>query len=117
MRRGGELWGQGLGGQVPTADGVVTNPTDDAVALMYDPEKMAAPEVVAKGADFIALRIRQVAKQHEIPIIERPPLARALYGQCEPGQQVPVQHFEAVAEILAYVYRLNDQSPLETAAV
>lgn len=110
MRMAREMAAQRLGADVPTADVVVTNPTHYSIALRYDPKSMAAPTVVAKGADFIALRIRQIANQHDIPIVERPPLARALYAQCDPGQQVPIQHFEAVAEILAYVYRLNDNA-------
>lgn len=110
MKMAREMAAQRLGSSVPTADVVVTNPTHYSIALKYDPKTMAAPTVVAKGADFIALRIRQIANQHDIPIIERPPLARALYSQCDPGQQVPIQHFEAVAEILAYVYRLNENA-------
>lgn len=109
MRMARELAAQRLGSSVPTADVVVTNPTHYAVALQYSPDSMAAPKVVAKGADYIALRIRQIATASGVPIIERPPLARALYAQCEPGQQIPIQHFEAVAEILAYVYKLNDK--------
>ena len=110
MRMAREMAGQRLGADVPTADVVVTNPTHYSVALKYDPERDAAPKVVAKGADYIALRIRQIAGTHGIPIVERPPLARALYAQVEPGQQIPLQHFEAVAEILAYVYRLNEKN-------
>jgi flagellar biosynthetic protein FlhB len=92
---------------VPTADVVVTNPTEFAVALRYDPDKMNAPKVVAKGQGFIAARIRQLAIEHGIPILERKPLARALYKMCNVGQEVPEQYFSAIAEILAYVYELN----------
>lgn len=91
---------------VPTADVIVTNPTHFAIALKYDKDTMNAPRVVAKGADFLALKIREIAGQHGIPIIERPPLARALYKLCEVGQEIPEQFYSAVAEILAYVYEL-----------
>jgi flagellar biosynthetic protein FlhB len=92
---------------VPKADVVVTNPTHFAIALRYEGSKMSAPKVIAKGADFMALRIRQVAAAHGVPIVERPPLARALYAAVEVGQQIPPEHYTAVAEILAYVYRIN----------
>ena len=97
---------QRLSGSVPTADVIVTNPTHFAVALKYTAGEMAAPKVVAKGADFMAMRVRQLAAQHSIPVVERPPLARALFAGCEVGQQVPPEHYAAVAEVLAYVYRL-----------
>ncbi|MEM7681092.1 MAG: flagellar biosynthesis protein FlhB [Planctomycetota bacterium] len=93
---------------VPSADVVVTNPTHFAVALQYDSDKMGAPRVVAKGADLMAMRVRQVAAAHGIPVIERKPLARALYHGVQVGQEVPPEHYAAVAEILAYVYRLAD---------
>lgn len=92
---------------VPNADVVVTNPTHYSVAIRYDIKKSDAPRVVAKGADYLALRIRQVASAAAVPIVERPPLARALYAQIEVGQQIHPEHFEAVAEVLAYVYRLE----------
>lgn len=98
---------QKLRKDVPTADVVVTNPTHYAVALKYDPNAMNAPRVVAKGQDFIALRIREIAVEHGIPILERPPLARALYNTCEVGQEIPEQFYAAVAEILAYVYEIT----------
>jgi len=101
---------QRLSAAVPTADVIVTNPTHYAVALKYDGEKMTAPKVVAKGADLLAVRIRQLAAQHGVAIVERPPLARALYAAVEVGQEVPGEHYTAVAEVLAYVYRLNGQS-------
>ncbi|MEM8739359.1 MAG: flagellar biosynthesis protein FlhB [Planctomycetota bacterium] len=94
---------------VPTADVIVTNPTHFAVALKYDKTSMQAPRVVAKGADFMALRIRQIAAVHGIPLVERKPLARALYADLEVGQEIPQDHYAAVAEILAYVYRLGGQ--------
>lgn len=95
---------------VPNADFVVTNPTHFAVAIKYDPDTMNAPRVVAKGADFLAFRIREVAGEHGIPILERPPLARAIYKDVEVGQEIPEKFYAAIAEILAYVYELNGKS-------
>jgi flagellar biosynthetic protein FlhB len=92
---------------VPTADVIVTNPTHYAVALKYDADSMNAPRVVAKGGDYMAKRIREIAIEHGIPILERPPLARSLYRLCEVGQEIPEQFYSAVAEILAYVYELS----------
>ena len=91
--------------EVPRADVVVTNPTHYAVALRYDREKHAAPMVVAKGADEMAKRIREIAKAHDVAIIENPPLARTLYRTVETGRAIPPDLFRAVAELLAYVYR------------
>ncbi len=93
---------------VPEATVIVTNPTHFAVALRYDREKDAAPVVVAKGADLLAKKIREIAAENEIPLYENPPLARALYKVVEPNQIVPIEFFGAVAEILAYVYRQNE---------
>ena len=93
--------------QVPTADVVVTNPTHYAVALKYDESRMRAPVVVAKGADLIAKRIRELAIEAGVPIVERAPLARALYRTCDVGDEIPEQFYAAVAEILAYVYELT----------
>jgi len=92
---------------VPTADVVVTNPTEYAVAIKYDPDSMAAPKVVAKGQGFIAAKIRELAVANGIPILERKPLARALYKLVEVGQEIPEQFYSAIAEILAYVYELS----------
>lgn len=92
---------------VPTADVVVTNPTHVAVAIRYDAESMPAPKVVAKGADLMALRIRQLANEFSIPIVSRPPLARALFQSVEVGGYVPEGLYKAIAEILAYVYELS----------
>jgi flagellar biosynthesis protein FlhB len=92
--------------EVPTATAVVVNPTHYAVALRYSMESNAAPMVVAKGKNYLALRIRQKAIEHQVPIIENPPLARALYQSCEPGQEIPPHLYRAVAEILAYIYKL-----------
>jgi flagellar biosynthetic protein FlhB len=95
---------------VPTADVIVTNPTHFSVAIKYDAQNMAAPKVIAKGADFLAFRIREVALEHGIPILERPPLARSLYRDVEVGQEVPEQFYNAIAEILAYVYELSGKT-------
>ena len=92
---------------VPEAEVVVTNPTEYAVALKYKPEEMNAPVVVAKGRRLIAQKIREIAEQHGIPIVEDPSLARALFAQVELGHAIPDNLYRAVAEILAYVYRLN----------
>lgn len=90
---------------VPTASVIITNPTHFAVALRYDRDKDAAPIVVAKGADHLAAKIREIARDNDIPLYENPPLARALYRMVEPSQIIPVEFFGAVAEILAYVFR------------
>jgi len=96
-----------LKNDVPKADVVVTNPTEFAIALKYDASSMHAPRVVAKGQGYIAARIREIAIANGIPILERKPLARALYKMCNVGQEIPEQFFSAVAEILAYVYELS----------
>ncbi len=95
---------------IPKADVVVTNPTHFAVALKYDPSEMAAPKVVAKGADLIAKKIRELAKEHRIPIVENKPLARTLFREIEVGGFVPRELYKAVAEVLSYVYRLKAQA-------
>ena len=92
---------------VPKADVVVTNPTHFACALKYDPETMNAPMLIAKGQDLVALRIRELAKQHDIMIVENPPLARALYAAVEVDREVPPEHYKAVAEVISYVFRLK----------
>ena len=86
---------------------VVTNPTELAVAIQYDPETMAAPVVVAKGAGELAKRIRRLALEHGIPIVEKKPLAQALYHDVKVDHPVPRDQYAAVAEILAYVYQLK----------
>jgi flagellar biosynthetic protein FlhB len=93
---------------VPRADLVVMNPTHYAVALRYDEARMAAPRVVAKGADLLALRIRDLAREHKVPVLQAPPLARALYAHCDVDQEVPARLFSAVAQVLAWVYQLRD---------
>jgi flagellar biosynthetic protein FlhB len=92
---------------VPEATVIVTNPTHYAVALKYESGKMAAPVCVAKGVDALALKIREVAKEHDVPIVENPPLARALHATVEVDEQVPQEHFKAVAQVIGYVYRLT----------
>jgi flagellar biosynthetic protein FlhB len=90
---------------VPHADVVITNPQHLAVAIRYDRDRMAAPEVVAKGSGFLAERIREIAQHSEVPILEDKPLAQALYRHVEVGEQIPVMLYRAVAEILAHIYR------------
>ncbi|TET32151.1 MAG: flagellar biosynthesis protein FlhB [Planctomycetota bacterium] len=92
---------------VPKADVVVTNPTEIAVALGYDDLKMEAPTVIAKGKEYVAERIRRIAKENGIPIVEKRPLAQALFKMCEVGDTVPPDLYQAVAELLAYVYELS----------
>jgi flagellar biosynthetic protein FlhB len=93
--------------EIPTADVVVTNPTHFSVALKYSENKMRAPVVVAKGSHLMAARIKEIAKEHNVPILEAPPLARALHKHCEIGHAIPEALFNAVAEVLAYVYQLR----------
>jgi flagellar biosynthetic protein FlhB len=101
---------------VATASAVVVNPTHYAVAIRYEIEGMGAPRVVAKGKNYLAKRIREKAKEHEIPIVENPPLAQALYKSAEVGQEIPVHLYRAVAEVLAYIYRIMDGRLPGTAA-
>jgi flagellar biosynthetic protein FlhB len=96
-----------ISSSVPKADVVVTNPTELAVAIQYEPQEMAAPVVVAKGAGVIAQRIRRLALEHNIPVVERKPLAQLLYKQVDIGRAVPTESYAAVAEVLAYVYQLQ----------
>ena len=92
--------------EVPTATAVVVNPTHFAVAIRYELDSMAAPRVVAKGKNYLALRIRQKAIDHGVPLIENPPLAQALYKSVDVGQEIPPHLYRAVAEILAYIFKL-----------
>ena len=92
--------------EVPHATAVIVNPTHYAVAIRYQMETMAAPKVVAKGRNYLAQRIRQLAVENQVPVVENPPLARSLYKSVEVGQEIPAHLFRAVAEILAYIYRL-----------
>jgi flagellar biosynthetic protein FlhB len=99
-----------LGTAVPKADVVVTNPTELAIAIQYDVETMAAPVVVAKGAGTVAQRIRRLALEHNIPIVERKELARVLYKQVDIGRPIPPEQYAAMAEVLRYVYQLKGRS-------
>jgi len=99
---------------VPKADVIITNPTHFAIALKYDRETMSAPTVIAKGQDFMALRIREIARESGVPIVERKLLARSLYASCEVGSVIPRDLFKAVAEVLAYIFRLKN--PAKAAA-
>jgi flagellar biosynthetic protein FlhB len=92
---------------VPTASVVITNPTHFAVALQYDVKSLGAPRVVAKGADRIAARIREIAEENKVPIVENPPVARALYATVEIDDEIPAEQYKAVAEIISYVMRLK----------
>jgi flagellar biosynthetic protein FlhB len=94
-------------GEIPKADVVITNPTHYAVAIAYEAGKMTAPTVIAKGKDFVALKMKEAAKEHDVVMMENKPLARALYANVEIGDEVPEDLFTAVAEVLVYVYRLK----------
>jgi flagellar biosynthetic protein FlhB len=96
---------------VPRADVVVTNPTHFAVALKYDQQAMGAPVVLAKGADSLAMKIREIAKENDIPLVENPPLARALYATVEVDQEIPPEHYKAMAEVISYVFKLKNRFP------
>ena len=93
--------------EVPKADAVIVNPTHFSIAILYDRDVMSAPEVIAKGADHLALRMRTVARENNVPILERPELARDLYANVEIGDDIPERFYKAIAEILAFVYRLR----------
>jgi flagellar biosynthetic protein FlhB len=92
---------------VPKADVVITNPTHFAVAIRYNPDEAPAPVVLAKGADYLALKIKEIAKENKVEIVENKPLARMLYANVDIGQQVPPELYQAVAEVLAMVYKLQ----------
>ena len=96
--------------EVPKADIIVTNPTHFAVALKYSDKEMRAPRVVAKGTDLVALRIRALAEEHKIPVLEAPPLTRALYRHTKLGDEIPAALYAAVAEVLAWAYQLHRQA-------
>ena len=95
---------------IPQADVVITNPTHYAVAIRYNQEKESAPKVIAKGTDYVALRIKEVAMNHSIQIVENPPLARELYKKCELGDIIPENLYKAVAEVLAFVYKSSKKT-------
>jgi flagellar biosynthetic protein FlhB len=92
---------------IPTADVVITNPTHYAVAIKYDEQKSHAPIIVAKGMDNIALQIKKIAREHGVHIVQNPPLARELYAKVDLDKAIPSDLFAAVAEVLAYVYKMN----------
>jgi len=92
--------------EVPKATVVITNPTHYAIALKYESGKTQAPVCVAKGVDALALRIRDKAKEHNVPVVENPPLARALYATVEVDEAIPVEHYKAVAQVIGYVMKL-----------
>ncbi len=95
---------------VPKADVIITNPTHYSIALSYEMESMAAPKLVAKGVDAVAKRIREVAAEHDIPLVENPPLARALFASVEIDQEISPEHYQAVALVIGYVMRLKGQT-------
>ena len=97
---------------VPQATVVITNPTHFAVALRYQRGKDPAPLVVAKGADLVAARIRQVAREHDVAVVENPPLARALHATVEIGEVIPQEHFEAVARIIGLIWAQRSERPV-----
>jgi flagellar biosynthesis protein FlhB len=92
--------------EVAKATAVIVNPTHYAVAILYEMESMAAPRVLAKGKNYLARRIRELALEHAVPIIENQPLAQALYKSVEVGQEIPAHLYRAVAEVLAYIFKL-----------
>ncbi|MDD2383210.1 MAG: flagellar biosynthesis protein FlhB [Sulfurospirillaceae bacterium] len=96
--------------EIPQADVVITNPTHYAIAIRYDQEKEAAPKVLAKGTDFLALKIKEIAMNYNIQIVENPPLARELYKKCNLGETIPENLYKAVAEVLAFVYRSSKKA-------
>lgn len=96
---------------VPEADVVITNPTHFAVALKYDLDMAKAPVVVAKGADYVAQKIKEKAREHDVEIVENKPLARALYANVEIGSEIPEELYQAVAEVLAFVYKIKNKTP------
>jgi flagellar biosynthetic protein FlhB len=95
--------------ELPTADVVITNPTHFAVALRYDEDAMGAPRVIAKGKDLVAARIREVAEEHDVPLFSAPPLARVLFRTTEIGDEIPAALYSAVAQVLAYIFQLNER--------
>jgi flagellar biosynthetic protein FlhB len=98
---------------IERADVVLANPEHYSVALRYDIEKMAAPIVIAKGADQVALKIQEIAREHDVPVAQIPPLARYLYSQLEIGEAIPMSLFEAIAKILAWAYEVKEAGGVE----
>ena len=95
--------------EIPRADVIITNPTHYAIAIAYDQKKEDVPKVIAKGTDFLALKIKEIALNHHIHIVENPPLARELYKKCNLGDDIPESLYKAVAEILAFVYKSSNR--------
>ena len=110
-----EILARNMAANVPKADVVIANPTHFAVALEWDREKMAAPLVTAKGADELALRIRRIAQEAGVPVVENKPLARALYADVEIGDAIPEKYYQAIAAVLAHVYSAAGETAYETA--
>ncbi len=96
--------------EVPKADVVITNPTHLAVALYYNHEELAAPKVVAKGAGFVAEKIKELGRNHKVPVVENKPLAQILFKSVDVGQMIPAHLYQLVADILAFVYRLKNKT-------
>src|SRR4029077_3193253 len=103
--------------KVPTADVVIVNPTHFAVALKYDPKKMRAPMVLAKGVDLVAQNIRRIAEENRVPVFEAPKLARALYRSTDLNKEIPNGLYVAVAQVLAYMFMVRTLSPTSAAAI
>ena len=97
--------------KVPTADVVIVNPTHFAVALKYDPQRMRAPRVLAKGVDLVAMNIRRIAEEHRVPVFESPKLARALYRSTDLNKEIPAGLYAAVAQVLSYIFRVRSLNP------
>jgi flagellar biosynthetic protein FlhB len=98
---------------VPEADVVITNPTHYSIALQYKIDDMSAPILVAKGVDHLAMRIREVAKANDVPLVENPPLARALYAGVDVDEEIPPEHFKAVAEVIGFIMRKRGDLPAQ----
>jgi flagellar biosynthetic protein FlhB len=110
-----ELLSRNMAANVPKADVVITNPTHFAVALEWNQGAMPAPMVTAKGMDEVALRIRRIAEENNVPVVENRPLARALYAETEIGDIIPDKYFQAIAAVLAHVYKMNGDRQKKTA--
>jgi flagellar biosynthetic protein FlhB len=96
----------GLKATIPQADVIITNPTHFSIALKYN-SNMPAPKLLAKGQDLVALKIREIAKEHDIPLVENKELARALYANVEVDEEIPIEYYEAVAQVISFVYKLK----------
>jgi flagellar biosynthesis protein FlhB len=105
-----EILASSMARQVPEADVVITNPTHYAIALKWDSQTMHAPKVTAKGQDNMALRIKEIAKNSDVPMVENRPLARALYENVELGDEIPEDYWDIISVVLAEIYRLNGRA-------